>query len=335
MVRALLWVLLLSGVILLSWKRFSYSEEKIAGVNLVAPRNPVGEDSFISLEEIQANWVAVIPYGFLDPEDGMVRYSYDWQWWGEGVAGASKTIQIAKDLGYKIMLKPHIWVRGQGWAGDFVPSTDEQWKKWETSYEEYIEAFSKVADSLNVEMFCIGTEMRKVAVEKPEYWRALIKKVKRIYNGQTVYAANWDNYQNLVFWDELDLIGIDAYFPLSNEKTPSATSIAAGWERITQDIEQVAAKFNKPVIFTEYGYRSIDYTADGHWKYDQDTLKTNFTAQMNAYKGLYNAVWQKPWFHGGFLWKWYLETYRNPDRLSKMFTPQQKPVIEVIQEQYK
>jgi hypothetical protein len=43
------------------------------------------------------------------------------------------------------------------------------------------------------------------------------------------YAANWDKYDQVSFWDELDFIGIQAYFPLTDQTNPSAEEIKKGW----------------------------------------------------------------------------------------------------------
>ena len=55
-------------------------------------------------------------------------------------------------------------------------------------------------------------------------WVQLINKTRTIYKGQLTYAANYDNYHEVDFWEHLDFIGINAYFPLRSptEKLPDA-----------------------------------------------------------------------------------------------------------------
>jgi hypothetical protein len=66
-----------------------------------------------------------------------------------------------------------------------------------------------------------------------------------------------------------------------------------------------------------------------------DALLLNLQAQVNSYEGLFRAVWNQPWFAGGFIWKWYPEpvhytgTYKNSD-----YTPQNKPAEEIILKWY-
>lgn len=333
----LVFLIVSCSVLFISWMRLDKdsSEIKIQGVNLEAPRNPVDIEALIPLKEIHTEWVSVIPYAFTDPANPKVHFDYHQLWWGEGIQGATATIKMAQDLGLKIMLKPHVWVRGQGWAGDFDAGNEENWKLWEKSYEDYIITYARLADSLDVELFCIGTEHRKSAKERPGFWVSLAKKVRSIYKGKITYAANWDNHENITFWPAMDYIGVDAYFPLCERKTPTVESVMKGWVPITSKLKNMSKQYDKLVLFTEYGYRSMDYAADGHWKYSRDTLLTNNEAQANAYKGLYLTFWDKPWFAGGFLWKWHLQTVTRQDRLARAFTPQNKPALEIIRKRYK
>ena len=88
----------------------------------------------------------------------------------------------------------------------------------------------------NVELFCIGTEL-SFASQKTDKWKELIQKVKTSYDGKLTYAANWDNYKNIKFWDDLDFVGIDAYFPLSYTTKPDLEELKNGWNKWSMEIE--------------------------------------------------------------------------------------------------
>jgi len=323
------------GLLIIAFNAANRPDTKIDGVSLVAPPNPIDSFELYSVNKINAGWVAVIPYAFSRPGKPEVNFDYERQWWGEKPEGTVKTIQMAKALNLNVMLKPHVWVRGQGWAGDFDLETEEDWLVWEGNYRNYIVSFAKIADSMNVEMLCIGTEFRRPAKERPAFWKGLIKEIRSFYSGKITYAANWDNYQNISFWGELDYIGIDAYFPLSEAKTPSVEEIKAGWQAPLQEIETFQATYQSPVLFTEFGFQSIDYATAGHWKYNQDTLNINLDAQAFAYEGTYQALKEREWFAGGFLWKWHAwhDKYGGPD--CKRYTPQNKPAQDIIAKWYK
>jgi len=308
--------------------------QKINGVSFVAPPRFITLEAMKPVEKVNADWVAITPYAFSRGNSPEIVHGNNHQWWGEGKDGTIVQIKYAQTLGLKIMLKPHVWVHGQGWAGDFTLDNNEQWDDWGDSYSQYISTYAKVADSLDVEMLCIGTEYRKAATLRPDIWGKLIVDVRKIYGGKIVYAANWDNYENITFWDQLDYIGIDAYFPLSEQKTPDLEHLNAKWTGIKSDIQQFSDKWNKPIIFTEFGYRSIDYATDGHWKYDQDTLTVNLENQAVAYQSLFHTFWKEPWFHGGFLWKWHAHHDAIDGSKDKQFTPQNKPVQKTITDWY-
>ncbi|GAB4338326.1 MAG: hypothetical protein OHK0038_17010 [Flammeovirgaceae bacterium] len=254
------------------------------------------------------------------------------QWWGEKSEGTIECIKMAKSSKLKIMLKPHVWLRGGYFVGHFELDTEEKWKQWEQEYEQYILHYTKIADSLNVEMFCIGTELDKTAILRPIFWKQLILKIKKQYKGKLTYASNWDSYPEIPFWQELDYIGVDAYFPLSESKTPSVEEIKKGWENHLELLEKFSNDINRPILFTEYGYRSIDFAAKFPWE-SHKSNEINLEAQKNAYQGLFEACWHQKWFAGGFLWKWYDRNYQLDLHYSD-YTPQNKPAMKVIIEWY-
>jgi hypothetical protein len=305
-------------------------QSKINGVSLEAPPRIIDVNALRPIKEVNANWIAITPYAFSRPGNPEVTFNYPRQWWGEREEGAVATINYAKELGLKVMLKPHVWVRGDGWAGDFAFDNETDWRQWEENYREYIISYAKVADSLNVEMLCIGTEFRKAAVQRPDLWRSLAKEIRTFYDGDITYAANWDNYQNINFWDDMDYIGVDAYFPLSEQKNPGVDHLKQQWQPVKQDLRQYAKTIGKPMLFTEFGYESIDFAADGHWKHERNVTPLNLQAQANAYQGLFRALWDEPWFAGGFVWKWHARHGQSGAPDNKRFTPQNKPAEETI-----
>lgn len=327
-------IILMFIVFIRTQKEFIPTSPKINGVSFVAPSQPVSAEVMLPIKHINSNWVAITPYAFSRANEPTVRHSYDHQWWGERVEGVKKTIEYAHDLKIKVMLKPHVWVRGQGWAGDYTLSSQEEWDLWYHDYSDYILTYAKLAEKMRVELFCIGTEYRKATTLQTDLWIKLISEIRKVYTGKLTYAANWDNYQKISFWDKLDYIGIDAYFPLNSEKTPKVNALLLDWKAHKSDIEALAKQYNTPILFTEFGYESRDYAADGHWKYDIDTLSVNLNGQTNAYQAIYQSFWNESWFMGGFLWKWHANHENSGGLENKHFTPQNKPVELIIKKHY-
>lgn len=301
---------------------------KIKGMNLEAPRKPVSDACFVELKDLGNEWVALIPYAFIGGEAGLVQFNHERQWWGEKDEGIRSVASMARTHSQKVMIKPHVWIWNQGWPGEYAPATEDEWQTWESSYRDYILHFARLAQESEAELFCIGTEFRKTATLRPEYWVQLIDEVREIYDGQLTYAANWDNYQNISFWDKLDFIGIDAYFPLFNDQ--SVDQLKSDWDPLKIEMKSISERYDIPVLFTEFGYRSVEGAANGHWETEQAPL-SDPNAQALAYKALFTAVWNEPWFAGGFAWKWHMET-PSDNKLKTGFTPQKKPAEEAIRQ---
>lgn len=330
------YVFSLLGVLLVGLFMF-FSEKnqvKISGVSLVSPPRQIESSRLGEISRINADWVAVIPYGFSRIAEPAVSYDHERQWWGEKTAGTCELINFAKKNGLKVMLKPHVWVMGQGWTGDYDLDSEEKWQKWETDFTKYILTHAQIADSLGVELLCIGTEYRTPAKERPDFWRGLVRKIREVYQGQLTYASNWDNFENIDWWDEVDYIGIDSYFPLADGDSPSIAEMKHGWEPIKRNLSKFSEKWDKQILFTEYGFQSVNGGAGKHWEVDKSEENANMEVQSKAYQATFEMIWEEPWFAGGFLWKWHL-TNKGPQRNRTRFTPQGKPAEEVIAKWYR
>ncbi len=308
--------------------------EKIDGVNFVSPRQDFPGHWMDSIHQINADWVSIVPYAFSRGHVPEVTFDHDRQWWGERSEGTVALIRKAQAAGFKTMIKPHVWVRGDGWPGDYDLETEEEWLAWEDSYSSYILTNARIADSLNVDMLCIGTEYRQAVKKRPAFWSQLIKDCRSIYKGKLTYAANWDNYENVTFWGELDYIGVDAYFPVCDLQTPEISTLKAGWKPVKADMKALSEKHQRPIIFTEYGYRSADYSAAGHWELDQKELTLNLEGQAICYQALYEEFWTEDWMAGGFLWKWHPDPVSSGGDANTRYTPQNKPALSVIKKWY-
>jgi hypothetical protein len=189
---------------------------------------------------------------------------------------------------------------------------------------------------MNVELFCVGTEFKSSIDRNPEFWSDLIDRVREIYSGPVIYAANWDNYHRIPFWDKLDGIGINAYFPLSNSNTPSVSLLEKKWKPYKREISRFHRKIQKPVVFTEYGYLSVDGCAYNTW--DLETrlrhCQANQVAQANCLEALFRTFWDEPYWNGGFLWKWYPNNQGHEGYFQKDYTPQGKKAEITIKSWY-
>lgn len=284
----------------------------------------IDESEVKEIAETNANWVAVIPYGYTLPGQSRVVYDSEFQWWGERYDGAAELIRLAKAQGMQVMLKPQVWTP-QMWVGDFYP---ENMKEWEESMTEFTIDFARLADSLEVELFCLATEYKRLAIEHPNYFEELIHQVRAVYSGKLTYAANWDEYNLVTFWHLLDYIGVNAYFPLSEGAETSDEALNRSWDSVGGRLSSWSAQHGKQILFTEFGYRSVPNTTERPWEHDEGSYDPH--AQSLAFEALFRNVWNEPWLAGGFVWKWrFFDEVGGPGDTG--FTPQGKPSLKRIQ----
>jgi hypothetical protein len=301
------------------------------GVNLVAPIRELRDSLVGELSQINVNAIALNPYAFVNLETGSVAYNTDRQWWGENTEGIRECTQKLHTAGFSLMLKPHLWINHQMYTGDLKFSSEAAWATFETGYEAYILDFARLAEQEGIEVFCIGTELGNAIATRPEYWARLISDIKEVYSGKLTYAANWNDYDKFPFWTSLDYIGIDAYFPLSASETPTIEELKNAWKVHILKMDELRSKYQKNILFTEFGYRNANRCAYEPWK--EDNLVENKQAQVNAYEALFQSFSGKPWYKGGFAWKWYVDEYYKLEKTID-YTPQEKPALKIIKKWY-
>jgi hypothetical protein len=320
--------------IILFFYCFQLSAQKIEGVSIVSQKLKSNYDVCNELNELGANWFAICPFGIMKTRSTDFVYNSALNYYGDKGEGLIEQIRNAKKVGLKICIKPHLYMRGEGWLGEYDPGKSK-WPVWEGNYRAYLLFLAELGQREKVDLILLGTECKTSVNQRPQFWNNLIDSVRAVYSGELSYAANWDNYQTVPFWEKLDFISIDAYFPLSKKKTPTVDEIEKAWMPINQKLADFSASKNKKIIFTEYGYRSTDNAAGQQWLIESRSKMelVNLEAQEHAYQGFYNSVWGQDWFAGGFIWKWY-QVSNAGGLLDADYTPQNKPVISIIRKIY-
>lgn len=312
------------------------SMDKHKGVCWVAGREAITQKEIDALLNCNVNWISQTPFGWQrDASSSFIgtNFSSDRIWWGESDRGISLTTEIANKLGVKTLLKPHLWVRN-GWPGDIEMKSDTAWQSWFSNYEAFILHYAQLAEKNKIEVLCIGTELQKTTTHEKE-WRLVISKIRSIYSGKLIYAANFhEEFEHIKFWDALDFIGIQAYFSLSDKRDASLEELTKNWNAPLLAIERVHKKYNKPVVFTEIGYRSDVQAAIEPWVWPRDMKEVPVSEETQAlcYQAFFKAAWNKNWLVGVYFWKWYPHGTRRSEETD--FTPQGKPAEKVMKENF-
>jgi hypothetical protein len=240
-------------------------------------------------------------------------------------------IRTSHDLGLKVMLKPHVDSFSGDWRGTFQPEDPAAWFK---SYTEMMKDYTRLAQDESVEIFSVGCEF--VGLTSSKYttdWKTVIREVRDIYSGPLVYAANWGpEAKQVEFWDDLDFIGIDAYYELTHITDPTLDDLLAAWAPFIAQIESIHQTWQKPVLLTEIGYRSIDGANMRPWDWETSG-EIDLAEQALCYKAVIQTFDDKDWFRGIYWWNW------GPDLsmggpADKGYTPQGKPAEEVLKRWY-
>jgi hypothetical protein len=317
--------------------------ERLRGVSWVAS-GPVPEEEFARLAALGVDWIVQTPFGWQEAVDApAVRLVTSGHvLWGETDVGLEATTLLARAHGIHTLLKPHLWVRHGGpeaWPGAIAMASEDDWDAWLASYEAFLLHYARLAERLGIEALAVGTELHRAAAARPGGWRGLIARVRSVYSGKLTYAANWNaEFAEIPFWEDLDWIGIQAYFPLAERERPTLAELLAGWERHLPAIEALHRRVGKPVVFTEIGYRSVAGAAIAPWQWPEAAVDADpdLGTQERCYEAFFQAVWPMPWLAGAWFWKWYPTARAERESAwATDFTPQGKPAEDVLRRYFR
>ncbi len=290
-------------------------------------------ESLVRLRELGVNGISVTPFGYIrDPHRPMPLLRSEGPG-SENDASLVVSAAFARRLGMSVMLKPHILLAGGGhwgWPGDVVMKNPDDWPAFFRHYRDWITHYAMLAQMYHFDLLCIGVELTQVTRGHAAEWRELIQHVRRFYGGPLVYAANWgEEFENITFWDALDFIGVNCYYPLSADSAADLGALRQGAKQVAQKIQSVARNYQQPVLITEIGFASrpapwIEPHRDGRGAVPDER------AQAMAYEAMFEALYGREWLAGMYWWKWpTMLSDGGPDHTG--FTPNGKQAEKVVQ----
>ncbi len=262
------------------------------------------------------NSIALVPYGFVDRTNGHVRFGGGM----ESDAGIEQLSRLAHQLNIKVLLKPQTMSQA-GYPGDLDFASLEIRNVWFKQYTKFVEHYAELAKRIHADMFCVGVEFQKLVQYEGE-WRKIIARARGIYPGPLVYAATQGpEFETIQFWDDLDYIGLDNYYPLPDDLSTT---------EVVHKVETVQKKFQKPVIFTEAGFASFEGSHREPWS--EKPGKIALADQARCYEAVLRAFYHKPWFQGIYWWKVGTDGHGGLEDAS--LTPWGKPAMDVVARWY-
>jgi hypothetical protein len=312
---------------------------KMRGVSLVAGRR-LPEEALLPLIRDNVEWISVSPFGWQERLDGTrVESNGDAGYWSESDSGVIALTRMAHERGLRVALKPHLWVTGGGGGGtklaEIDPGSPEGWRAWFDSYGAFLLRYADLAEHAGVDLFVVGAELTRATTRHPDEWRALIAATRGHYRGPLTYAANWyEEAEGIEFWDALDYIGVQAYYPLTKAGDSGPGALARGWAEPMATLERLHRRWGKKILFTEVGWKSTADSAVRPWEWTEHSsqimARISSRAQADAYEAFFDQVWPKPWFAGAYFWKWYGRHERAGGADDPDFTPQNKPAEAIL-----
>lgn len=247
-------------------------------------------------------------------------------------------IEYAHAHGVQVLLKPQLDLSNDAehWRGQIQFDDERAWQKWFASYREFILYYARFAQTHGVAEFAVGTELVGTTKRTAD-WRALIRAVRQEYTGLLTYSANHSGEElQIQFWDDLDFIGVNVFYHLTNYRTPTMQDILEGWSSPVRQLTTLHNAFpNQPIIFTEVGYPSMDLASVWPWNWKRDGA-LDLQEQAMLYDGLFQTWWyhpERPWFRGMFIWNW-LPDPNQGGMNDTDYTPHGKPAEEILRRYY-
>ncbi|MHB0870570.1 MAG: glycoside hydrolase family 113 [Chloroflexota bacterium] len=305
--------------------------------------SPEGLQSLQQLRDVGADTISpVITWYVAGPHDPHLHRGKSTPNEDELVAA----IDEAHRQGLQVVLRFHVDCEDGTWRANIDPQDKEAFF---AAYGTVIAYYARLAEEHQVEGMVIGAELSGLSgPANTPYWRSLIARVRQQFDGFLTYSAQWGSappsaptdryreFQQIEFWDDLDYLGISAYFELADggRPSPSTPELLARWEEWRRlQIEPFQARYGKPLLFTEVGYPSSGEAARHPWA-GGGPQSVNLQLQAELYSALFQSWSGVPWFRGAYFWFWPTDGY-GTGPASADYPPAGKPAEGVIRRWYR
>jgi len=265
--------------------------------------SPASDAALSALRDLGAGAAAIVPYTAMPAPDRPVSLLRRRHPGGsQSDATVSHALRRAHTLGMNVMLKPQISGDVE-WPGAIEMPTDAAWDRFFDHYADWMLHYALMAERYDVEVLTVGTELVEATRHHEAEWRRLVERVRAVYDGAVVYAANWgDEAERLSFGDALDAVGVDSYYPLSADPDATDDDLLAGAETVGGRLQDVAERTGRPVLLTEVGFPNTEAAwVQPHRK--REDRPESPTDQARATRALATALADTS-IRGAFWWRW-------------------------------
>ena len=238
-------------------------------------------------------------------------------------SAVQRAVERAHAAGAEVAIKLHVDLYDGSWRAFIDPADPDAWF---ASYGRFVTRWAARAQDWKATQLVLGTELAGT-LKHEDRWRALIADARAAYAGELCYAASWDEADRVPFWDALDLVGVDFYYPVSHRPRAERLEILAAWEPWLQRLQRLGEKAGRPVLLTELGYRSVRGAGQEPYAFDDDA-PLDLQEQADLYWAALTATSGHSWLRGVYWWNWPATFGGGPD--DRDFTPRGKPAQEEL-----
>ena len=157
--------------------------------------------------------------------------------------------------------------------------------------------------------------------------------MRAVFHGALTYSANWDEAEGVLFWDQLDWIGVNAFYPLSHAHGAErrARTCRARAQRSTNSSRSRAAPASRSCWSRSATRRATNAAVEPWlWPDDMQDVVVDEREQARALAAIAGAAAERPWIGGFYVWRY----YANLDDVSQEaiwgFSPHAKQAERVL-----
>lgn len=274
------------------------------------------ERTLLEAKRLGSTWVSLTPFARVhDLKSTGISLSFEAPF-PDNRRAIARSIAQAHALGLRVLIVPHLWVESGEWRGELDPGSDAAWEEWAHNYRAFLLTWAEVARDSQADMLAVGVELRSwLTTAHASSFQPILRDVRKLYPGLLTYAGNWDDIEQTVILGDLDVIGLNAFFPLADKDGASFEQLAEGGRKVRDRLAELSAAWEKPVFFNEFGYTTRPNPAIRPWEWPDkmSNVVPDQAAQAEAYRALLSAFVDEPWFAGFFVWR----LYADPDDMSQ------------------
>ena len=255
---------------------------------------PKARETMKRLSTMGVNTISVLMEGRMDDLDDTVIRVPD-----SDELGATRAIlRDANKLGFATVLIPHLYLDDGAWRGLVRPKTVQARDAWWASYDKFIDVAAALAEDSGVTVLSIGVELKAISASPDTYRRMklLRDRVRRTFRGELTYSANWDEAEQVLFWDLVDLAGVNGYYPLQPDPVRGA-------EKIGRRLTDLCTLAGRDVLVLEVGFRASPLSHVEPWAWPEDVgEQVDQGAQAQAWAAVLSYWLDAPGVRGLLLW---------------------------------